>query len=257
MAMTGVHPDAPETSLTTDSPFDQILGAVSLRHVVAAVAGDVTPFHGAIAFVVVVAGATSVVSVIKVLAMPANNQPLMCTQTSDPRHATLILSVRQVLAAADANKRPYLPPLLELLPFVVFFGSSFWYCRTSAIALPVHPWWTLLFIGATNVEVVSHVMLMHVSGGAIRPFARPTAWLAPLLPLHVHLSAAGGSESGASATIHALVTHVTEAQLLRVLALLSAALTATRLHQMCTEIAAHLGIHVFRLADQKQQKKHT
>ena len=65
-ALTGAHPDAPEPSLPPGAPLDRLVAAVGPRHVLAAVATAVTPFHGAVAFVVAVAGATSAVSVAKV-----------------------------------------------------------------------------------------------------------------------------------------------------------------------------------------------
>ena len=148
----------------------------------------------------------------------------------------------------------------------------FIYCWSSEIALSKYPLWTMLYMGSTNVEVVSHVMLMHISKGSISPgpFHRITAWVTLLLPLYVyyqrdvliHGGQRGGQGQGQGQDINIsqispyfllsmVYTFISEIHLLQIMAIGSLVNTSITLYRMCTEIAAFLKIGVFVLKQKK------
>ena len=125
-------------------------------------------------------------------------------------------------------------------------------------------------MGSTNVEVVSHVMLMHISKGIISPgpFHRITAWLTLLLPLYVyyqrdvviHGGQRGGHGQGLVfntitispySLLSLIYTFISEIHLLQIMAIGSLINTSITLYRMCTEIAAFLNIHIFVLKNKK------
>ena len=128
----------------------------------------------------------------------------------------------------------------------------------------------MLYMGSTNVEVVSHVMLMHITKGNISPgpFHRITAWLTLLLPIYVYYQRdvviQGGQRAGQGQgldintssispyfLLSLVYTFISEIHLLQIMAISSLLNTSITLYRMCTEIAAFLEIDVFALKQKK------
>ena len=79
----------------------------------------------------------------------------------------------------------YLKPLIDLLPFFVFFPSSFLWCLFSEKALSDFPVLSVCTISLVFVEMVMHLMLQHITDSKCHPEKRYLVLPMLLLALNV------------------------------------------------------------------------
>lgn len=143
---------------------------------------------------------------------------------------TVIIQTFVVLSKLKQKGESVVDPLLNLIPFLVFLPSSFLWCLYSDIALPVYPLASLLLICTTFIEMVSHIMLMHICNDPLTPWGRMTSFLIPILPIHVCLMHSTVIAEGS--ILQSILRNVTEAFLLHALAVLSFIVTSSKLYQV-------------------------
>eukprot|EP00602_Paraphysomonas_sp_CaronLab_P004402 CAMPEP_0185033564 /NCGR_PEP_ID=MMETSP1103-20130426/22623_1 /TAXON_ID=36769 /ORGANISM="Paraphysomonas bandaiensis, Strain Caron Lab Isolate" /LENGTH=296 /DNA_ID=CAMNT_0027569877 /DNA_START=220 /DNA_END=1110 /DNA_ORIENTATION=+ len=132
--------------------------------------------------------------------------------------------------------------LLNLVPFVVFCVSAFCWCFLSQVALQKYAIWTTLLLGSVFVELITHVMLMHICHSYIRPGERYTMWIPLVLAANVAFCPSDGAL-------------VDESLLIIPLTLLSIAYSTHRFCMICCEAADALDIFVYRMGKRSAVKK--
>lgn len=112
----------------------------------------------------------------------------------------------------NGHGKSVVDPLVNLLPFLIFFPSIFYWCTYSEVAFIMHPIITVswnsfaesvinsvqyVFINMVFVELIVHLMLMHICHGKLTPFdkmVRCLLWVIFLINIllgticHGHLS---------------------------------------------------------------------
>lgn len=151
---------------------------------------------------------------------------------------TCIMCVIKVLAFQIESKGSVTSALMGLVPFFAFFPCAFMYCLHSTIAIPAYPLMTLLLLGSTLVESVTHIMLMHITNDDLRPLQRISSILFPLLPLNIFASSSGPI--------------VDETLLLGIFALGATIHTTWNIVTMFQEVADALGIYFFVMGKRKE-----
>jgi ethanolaminephosphotransferase len=74
---------------------------------------------------------------------------------------------------ACARKGKSVPEaLIALLPFLVFFPGSFCWILMSKVAFQKVPLLSLLLMSSVFVEMVTHLIVMHITKSKLRPFQR-------------------------------------------------------------------------------------
>lgn len=145
---------------------------------------------------------------------------------------TVSLHIKKVWNSRKSQRLNMAKPLCEVLPFVVFFISSFLWCATSRIALSSYPVCTVTLISIIFVELTVHIMLMCICNDDLRPFERYLSWATPFLPISVLLPK----------------TEVDWEAWFLILYWISAFFMTTRvIILICRECAEELGIYVFHL----------
>jgi len=147
---------------------------------------------------------------------------------------TMIVQVVKVLWILSSQKKSILDPILNLLPFVVFFPSIFYWCTYSEVALVVHPLLTYLFINMVFIEMVVHLMLMHICEGSLHPFEKAGAYITALFPLYITFKPANASP-------------IIEASMIFVFAAYFSVNTINYLARVCLEVSKTLNICIFKL----------
>lgn len=128
-------------------------------------------------------------------------------------------------------------PVLGFLPFAVFYGSLLLWLSHSQVALePAFRWWTLLLGSSVFIEMVSHINLMHIVDGTLRP--RERYWVCCIAYFAV---------TSLPAVRPLLPEALGERYLLVPCALAACFVTVRMLHRMNQEVAEALGIYVFVL----------
>lgn len=136
---------------------------------------------------------------------------------------TVAIQIGKVLLELRKKKKSIISPLCNLLPFLVFFPSSFIWCLYSRIALQEYPIITMLLVSSVFTEIVTHIMLMHICDEKLSPFGRITTWLITLLPLHVWYRQHYNVETD-------FLLGIDEVKLLKTLALSSLVFTGSKLY---------------------------
>ena len=145
---------------------------------------------------------------------------------------TVFIQTFKVLSELRQKGKSVLDPLKNLLPFIVFLPSSFFWCLFSSVALQTYPIISVLLISTVFTEMVSHIMLMHICDEPLSPFGRVTSFLMVLLPAHVWCSRA--VISGSLSPLQSVLLAIDESTLLHILTAVSVSLTTLRLYLVST-----------------------
>jgi len=161
---------------------------------------------------------------------------------------TLITACHQTMKVLNIARRKghaLAKVCADLLPFLAFFPSMVVWFFISPVALTKLPILSTLLVCSIFVEMVTHVMLVHVCGTEIEPWKRGFALLMPLLPLcSYYLSLAGEGTRGS----------VIEGNLIYILSAYTTYSALSMFFQVYTESAVALNIYIFKLGNRKLQK---
>eukprot|EP01038_Epipyxis_sp_PR26KG_P007512 gene7512-10234_t len=160
---------------------------------------------------------------------------------------TVISLSANVISVQFRNKKPLFAPLLEVVPFIVFFSSIFIWSLRSDKLFSTYPVVAILLFTSIFVEINAHIMTVVLCKREIRPFQRYTAWLISLLPIyHIYIL----PEISQSQLLGFSGEDI-ELILLLILTIFSTFVTSRYLYQISTEIADALGIYIFILGKKK------
>ena len=140
---------------------------------------------------------------------------------------TVAIQTYKVLLELKQKKKSILIPLLNLLPFLIFFSSSFLWCYQSEIALQLHPIISIVTISSTFTEIVSHIMLMHICDDSLKPLNRYSVYLSVLPFLHI-LS----KKSNYPIYFFNISNYIEESNLIKLIFVFSIIFTVSRLYMV-------------------------
>ena len=148
--------------------------------------------------------------------------------------STSISQVYSVVRDADKLGFHIVDILYDMSPFLVYGGSAYLWIIHSPIALrgTMNSLLTVLLIGSIFVDLVSHMMLMHICKSKMKPSERYFAYLMIIMPVLKNIS---------------LDDSQVEQSFIYILATLSALYTFKNIYCMCIEVAAELNIWIFSI----------
>ena len=154
---------------------------------------------------------------------------------------TVAIQTFKVLSELKQKRKSILIPLLNLLPFLIFFSSSFLWCYQSEIALQLYPIISIVTISSTFTEIVSHIMLMHICDDTLKPLHRYSVYLSILPFLHI-LS----KKSNYPIYFINISNYITEADLIKLVFIFSITFTVSRLYMVRKHPdRSHINIFLF------------
>lgn len=95
---------------------------------------------------------------------------------------TVIDQVTRVLLTVSRKKVSLATPLLDLSPFLLSFGGSFFWCLHTQ-AMERYPVMAFLLMAAVFVNITARLLVAHIVDSALRPLHTPYPWALLLLPL--------------------------------------------------------------------------
>ena len=142
---------------------------------------------------------------------------------------TARMSVMKALVVIKNRNIPITTPIIELLPFLVFFSCSFFYVLLSEIAITNHPVISILLIGSIFVEITMHIMLAHISTSLIYPWRRVSVIFIILLAIFAALK---GVSSPQELKLSYYFQCIEESYLLYMFTIFSVILTGTKIYMV-------------------------
>lgn len=140
---------------------------------------------------------------------------------------TVAIQTYKVLSELRYKKKSIGRPILNLMPFFIFFPISFLWCYHSKIALQSHPIISIITISSTFTEIVSHIMLMHICDDNLSPLKRYSVYLCILPFLHII-----STKSYYPKYLINISNYVDEATLIKLVFVFSVLFTGSRLYMV-------------------------
>lgn len=145
---------------------------------------------------------------------------------------TVISQIVTVLRVAEKHGHSVVKALVDTIPFFVFFMSAVIWIKNTTLNIEGSSdgLWAALLFGSILVDLVTHLMVMHICHSPIKSHQRYFAFLVAALPGLAFL------ESDGSVFATVLSNQMTQSKCLRLLATLSALYSISNVYKVSVSI---------------------